>query len=156
MATKVTVTKAEREALQKAVEFYEHGGVPCTGKEGKLLKAMKGFLTKVDERAAIPAAPGLSFSKFTEVIRAKLGRRLVLPPNPTPAWYAIQGSKIRATGITEEQAKYVALGASGMRFPDLIPLELIISRITGLMAQGQARSASADDRPTGFGRSEDE
>ncbi len=158
MATRVTVTKWEHAALKYVIEISEK--VTTHKTHVKHIMKLKNLLEKVDNRAAIPPPSGLSFASFHAVLFHKLGKRLALPPNPSPAWYAMQTNRIKSTGIDKEQARLVAIGASMMRYPAIIPFELIVHRITGLLAEGQRcaeRSVNSDaESPVGFGREEDD
>lgn len=159
MAARVTVTKGEEAAMRYAHAMLEVMATKTTKEHLKHIANLEKFITKVDNYAAIPAASGLGFAAFHKIMKEVLGSRLAMPPNPAASWYATQTNRIKATGINEEQARQVAIGArDNIRFPT-IAFDLLTARITSLLSQGQQiqerKSNAGRETPSGFGREED-
>lgn len=127
MPRKISFTKSEREALFLVLESFDTGA---------LEKPLSSLLTKMDE-ASKPDTSGLAVQTFIDVCRGVLGDQLALPPHPSGAWYGRVGRALKESGLTEEDAKRVAIGVKMSRFRGPVSLDFIASRIATFLAKAK-------------------
>lgn len=151
MAVKVTVTKAEREAIDWTRAFLDGAAIQFGGETArncaKHRKSLNSLIAKID---APPKArePGLGWIALRDSLRERLGSRLALPPKPDGAWYATQNRRIKSVGLSKEDADAIAAFLAGWKRP-VIAFEFVTSRLTDLLAE--ARKGDHEE-PVGGGR----
>lgn len=94
----VRLTKAERELIRTLVN----------GCEPKQRRVADGLLEKLAASEVPRKKEGPSVHVVIEVFRGVLGRRLITPPAPSPAWYAQQSAQLARMGMTVELCRRAA------------------------------------------------
>lgn len=133
MARGVRFTKPERALIRKLIGGTQAHHVGSLTQQ----KVAQEVLRKLDE-AEQPKERGgaecsLTLTAAIDAFRIALAKRLVMPPNPPPSWYAIQQKKLNNLGLTRESAFEVAKKASE-QWNGPVKVESLINQAAALLA----------------------
>lgn len=131
----IRFTKAERQLIRSAIEALSH------------TKVTESILEKLDRSEVTPKKKreGMSVAAAIEAFRGVLGSRLVLPPNPSAGWYAMQSAQLTRLGMTPDLCRAVAMQA-GSIWQGNIKAESIIRQADRLLHDYVENGAGGTDR----------
>lgn len=136
----IRLTKLERAALLHALD--ECVTCPKPLKPAHFDSAAK----KLREEDAPKKTKGMSVGAAIEAFRGVLGRRLVLPPNPSVGWYAQMGNRLAALGMTPELCRTAAETAA-RNWMGNIKAESIIRQADTLLHDSEEEAMPSNPLP---------